>query len=555
MNNLWRLLQLYKPYRGWVLLGVLLTLITLLANIALMAISGWFITAMAIAGVAGISMNYFTPAAMIRAAAIMRTGGRYGERLVTHEATFRLLSGLRLWFYKKLEPLVPAALDDLRGSDLMSRISADIDMLDNFYIRVVVPVAVALISVVLTGWVISLYQGSLGLLLVCQLLLAGVFLPVVIARLGRQPGQEVVEQSSLLRTRVVDNLQGMAELTIYGAIDDSEKQLADNSRRWLLAQKKMGRVSGLAQAGLLLFSGLATWFVLFLAVPSVVESAIQPAELAMLVLFTLAAFEAVMPLPEAFRLLGQVQASANRLFAIIDRKPVVREPITAASRPENFELVFEQVTFRYRPDAEPVLLNLSMCLTPGMKLAVIGPTGAGKSSLIQLILRYREPEAGTITLGDRSLAEFCSTQLHDWFAVVPQQVYLFNTTIQQNLLMAKPEASQQELDHVCKVARILDFIEQQPEGYDTWVGETGIRLSGGQARRIAIARALLRNFQCLILDEPGEGLDNITERELLANVVAELGDRSLLLITHGQAGLTMVDEVMLLENGTIQHKA
>jgi ATP-binding cassette subfamily C protein CydC len=269
----------------------------------------------------------------------------------------------------------------------------------------------------------------------------------------------------------------------------------------------------------------------------------------MLALFTLAAFEAVMPLPEAFRLLGQVQAAAKRLFAIIDRPAVVSEPETAADKPAHFQLDFEQVTLRYRPHAPAALRDISLSLAPAKKLAIIGPTGAGKSSLIQLLLRYRVPESGSILLGKRPLQNYRSEQLHEWFAIVPQKVHLFNTTIRNNLLLACADASRQALDRACQIAQLDDFIKQQPQGYDTWVGETGIKLSGGQARRIAIARALLRDFECLILDEPGEGLDRRTEQDLIAGLIRGLGNKSLILITHSQTGLDRVDEIMVLENG------
>jgi len=468
---------------------------------------------------------------------------------VTHEATFRLLSSLRVLLYRHLEPLVPAALEDIRSGDLLSRIRADIDMLDNLYIRIIVPVSVAFIGGTLTTWVMSRYHPSLAIVLFTLLVLAGVILPVVMAYLGNRPGREVVAQSSMLRTQVVDAVQGMAELTVYGALDDSAEHVSRSSAAWIAAQKKMARVSGLAQSGLLLFSNLAVWSVILLAVPMVGTSVIEPAELAMLALFTLAAFEAVMPLPEAFRLLGQVQASAKRLFAIIDRKPLVRQPVHGADKPVPFSLEFKDVTFRYLAGTAPVLQAINLRLTPGKRLAIIGPTGSGKSSLIQLLLRYRPAESGSLLLGDRALENYNTEQLQQWFAVVPQKVHLFNTTIRNNLLLARPDATQNELDEVCRVAQLSEFIQQQPQGYDTWVGETGIKISGGQARRIAIARALLRDFECLILDEPGEGLDRRTERDLISALLEQLGDRSLLLITHSHTGLEQVDEVMVLENG------
>lgn len=544
MKNLWRLLKLYKPYSGWVLLGIFLSCITLLANISLMAISGWFIASMAIAGVAGVSMNYYSPAALIRAAAIFRTAGRYAERLVTHEATFRFLSGLRVWFYTRLEPLIPSALEDMRSGDLLSNIRTDIETLNNLYIRVIVPVSVAIIGVILTSWVMAGYSLLLAQLLLLMLLISGVFLPYIIARLGAKPGQDIVQQSAELNAQVVDAVQGLAELSVCGALDDSYAQVSATSRGTINAQVKMGYVSGLAQSGLLLMMHLTQWLVLILAIPMTQTADISGAELAMLVLFSLAAFESVMPLPEAFRLLGQVQAAADRLFRVIDRTVPVSEPVQAAVKPTEFDLQFRQVSFRYQQHLDWVLKDINLHLKSARKIAIVGPTGAGKSSLIPLMLHYREPESGEILMGARQLAEYTSKQLHDWIAVVPQQVYLFNATIRDNLLLANPQADDDALSRVCRLAQLNDFIQQQPEGLDTWVGETGVKVSGGQARRIAIARALLRDFDCLVLDEPGEGLDSKTEQSLISGLVSELSGQCILLITHSKTGINLMDEIV-----------
>lgn len=556
MRNLWRLIKLYRPYTGWVFLGIILSSITLLANISLMAVSGWFIASMAIAGVAGVSMNYYSPAAIIRGAAIFRTAGRYAERLVTHEATFRFLSGLRVWFYTRLEPLIPSALEDMHSGDLLSTIRSDIDTLSHLYIRVIVPVSVAIIGVLLSSWAMSRYNSTLGLLLLTLLIIAGVLLPYLIAKLGTKPGQQIVAQTALLNTRLVDAVQGMAELTMYGALDHSYAEVCETSRCTIDAQKKMGYVSGLAQSGLLLLMNLAQWLVLLLAIPLTLNAEINGAELAMLVLFSLAAFESVMPLPEAFRLLGQIQAAASRLFSVIDRTVPIQQPVYEVAKPLHFDLQFSHVCFHYRENSAEVLSNVNMHLASGKKLAIVGPTGCGKSSLIQLLLRFREPQSGNIILAGRPLADYTSEQLHEWIAVVPQQVHLFNTTIRNNLLLAKPDASEDELNRVCVLTQLEDFIQQQPAGLDTWVGETGIKVSGGQARRIAIARALLRDFELLILDEPGEGLDSKTESALLSGVIDQLKHKGLLLITHTQAGLELMDEVLELKGpDSILHQA
>jgi ATP-binding cassette, subfamily C, bacterial CydC len=229
---------------------------------------------------------------------------------------------------------------------------------------------------------------------------------------------------------------------------------------------------------------------------------------------------------------------------VIDRVAPVLEPACDAQAPDHFGIQFNHVFFRYHENATQVLSDVNLHLSSGKKLAIVGPTGSGKSSLIQLLLRYREPQSGKISFGGRSITDYRSEQLHEWIAVVPQQVHLFNTTIRNNLLLAKPDTTEDEINRVCSLAQLDDFIQQQPDGLDTWVGETGVKVSGGQARRIAIARALLRDFECLVLDEPGEGLDSKTESALISGLIKQLKGKSLLLITHTQSGLDLMDEVI-----------
>jgi len=551
MKDLWRLLLLMRPWMGWMLLGVFLSTLTLFANIALMAASGWFIAAMALAGLAGVSMNYFSPAAIIRAAAIVRTAGRYAERLVTHEVTFRLIASLRLWFFRHLEPLAPAGLEDMRSGDLLSRLRADIDALDNFYLRILVPLAVALAGAVLSSFIMAFYSQQLAWLLVLGLLLAGVALPALSASLGQRPGRAILRHSANMRSLVVDHVQGMAELSVYAALKDHASQIDDSSRHMIEAQKKMGGIAGIGQAGLLLLANLTMWGVLLLAIPLLESGAIEPAELALLVLFTLAAFESVMPLPEAFRLLGQLRMAAARLFAIVDRPLPVAEPAAGGGMPRHFDIEIRHVCLRY-PGARTLALDgLSLRLKQGARVAIVGASGAGKSSLVQLLLRQREFDSGSIHVGGRSITEFRGEQLRDWLALAPQQVHLFSASIRDNLLLANPEASQTQLDAACQAARIDDFIQSQPQGYDTWVGETGVNLSGGQRRRLAIARALLRDPRWLILDEPGEGLDYRTQRELIETLVDCAAQRGLIMITHSHVGLALMDEIVVLEKGEL----
>jgi ATP-binding cassette subfamily C protein CydC len=553
MTDLLRLLRLFRPYLAWLLPGILLSFITLLANVALMALSGWFISAMAVAGAAGASMNYFTPAALIRAAAIARTAGRYAERLVTHEATFRLLAELRVWFYRRLEPLAPAGLEAWRSGDLLSRIRADIDTLDNVYLRLLVPAAVALLAILVFTAVLWCYRPVLALVEGLLLLAAGVAVPWLVNRLGHTAGQRKVEVSAHLRAALVTDMQGMGELLVYGAAEDHAARLRTLSRELARRQQTLSVLNGFSQGALGLCANLAMWAMVVLAVPMVSSHLLAPQHLAMLALFALASFEAVIPLPLAMQTLGESLAAARRIFSLADSLPAVTEPAEPLVMPETFTYRFQDVSFRYRSDSPEVLHGISLQLAPGRKLAVVGATGCGKSTLASLLLRFREPTGGSLLLNERPLQYYSGELLREHIAALTQQTHLFNTTILDNLLLARPDADRNAVEEACKTVLIHDFITTQPDGYDTVTGETGVRLSGGQARRVAIARTLLKNAPLLILDEPTEGIDSETARRLMTNILArvEAGRQSLMLITHRLQGLERMDEILVMEKGRV----
>jgi len=551
MSEIIRLLALLKPYAGWMLLGILVSLLSVLANITLMAVSGWFIASMAIAGLAGVSMNYFSPAAIIRASAIARTGGKYAERLVTHEATFRLLSLLRIWFYQHFEALVPGIIEKYRSTDLFSRIQADIDSLNDFYVRLLVPLVVAVLTIIIVTFVISLYSVTAGYVMLSMLIIAGILFPIFIAFLGKRPGSELVMQKTALRTAVTDGVQGLPELIVSGAVSDQQKLIQNSSLSLTAVQKVLSMLTGLSNAGMMFFAGFTMWLITLIAVSMLNAGEIKPAELAMLALLALAAFEAVMPLPDAFRLLGQIQTAAKRLFELIDQKPPVEEPAIPAGSPDTFDWKFEAVDFRYDGFSELVLEDISLDILAGKKIAIVGPTGAGKSSLIQLLLKNRLPTQGQLTLSGKALTEYSATDINQWISVVPQQPYLFNTSLLDNLRLAKPDASDAEIRSVLKLTQLNDYVSSQHDGLNTWVGETGVKLSGGQAKRLAIARALLKAHKLLLMDEPSEGLDAKTFRQVFDNIVANLEHRSLVVITHQTAGFETFDEIVFVEKGRI----
>ncbi len=546
-----RLFGLIKPWWGWMLLGIFLSLLTILANIGLMALSGWFIASMAIAGVTGAAINYFTPAATIRAFAIIRTVSRYAERLVTHEATFRLIASLRSWFYQHLEPLAPAAIQNYRSGDLLSRIRADIDTLDNFYLRIIAPVIVAFISSIVIITFLWQYDYTLAFIELCFLLTTGVFLPLLINRWGYAASSRQSRISSELRSAVIDSTQGMSELLINGAAKRHAAYVEKLSNKLQKDQKSLATLNGGSQALSGLLVNLCILLMLIVAIPLVHSKTIEPANLPMLALFTMASFEAIMPLSLAFQTLPATLAAARRLFAIVDSKPAVTEPETPQALPKTSDLVFTNATLRYPSQTSAALTNINLNIPAGTHIAIIGPSGSGKSSLIQALVRFWPLTSGQISYGGVPINQLDSEALRSQFAIASQHSTLFNSTIKRNLLLANREANDSELETACKLAQIHDFIMQLPDAYDTWIGEAGHKLSGGQMRRINIARALLKPAPILILDEPGEGLDSITEQRMLQSIIKHNKQRTLILITHHLSGLDAMNQIIHLEKGKI----
>lgn len=544
-----RLLAPYRPHWPWIAFGVLAALATILANVALLAISGWFITAMAVAGTTGGAINYFTPAAIIRGLAILRSGGRYAERLVTHETTFRLLARLRVWLYQRIERLPPASLMPFHSGDLASRLRGDIDRLELFHLRVVNPVLAAAAAVVLLlvylaghGLILAMIEGSL-------LIFAGLMVPWAASRTTAALAKEKVRAATALTEATVDTLQGMAEMLCFPQAGiDRRREFLRRSAHLGRIQRRLSGHAGMTQAGSLLASNLALWGMVVAAIPLLRAGAMDGPTLVMLALFALAGFEAVAPLPAAFQAWGAIRESAGRIFALADSAPPA-PPQAIAPPPTRCDIEIRDLTFAHG-EGPAILDGLTLSLRQGERVALLGPVGSGKSTLIALLTGLCHPDSGTITLNGRALADHDPEIVRSCFAVAPQGPSLFTGTIAENLRLARPDAEEAALWRVLAMARMEDFVRGLPQRLDTFIGAAGLTLSGGQARRLAIARALLKDAPVLILDEPGEGLDYATEQALLTGIAANLSGRTLLLITHRAAGRRIVDRVQHLRKTT-----
>jgi ATP-binding cassette subfamily C protein CydC len=552
-----RLLSLTAPFAGWMALATLLGLATVGSSIGLMAASAYIISKAALhpsiadLQVAIVGVRFF---------GISRGLSRYLERYVSHQVTFKLLARLRVWFYQKIEPLAPAQLMTYRSGDLLNRIVSDIDVLEHFYVQVIAPPVVALLTALALGLLLGSYDGRLAATGLLFLALMGLGLPLLARRLSRGLGQSLVTSRSELRVTLVDTWQGLADLLACSREEAQLEQVRRLSHRLTAAQQRMAWLTGLHSALSGLLAALATLAMLVVAIPLVRSGQMDGVYLGLVVLATLASFEAVMPLSAAFQNLDSSLVAAKRLFELVDTKPVgavvLPDEKTALSLEggtleRGFNLVVDNLQFRYHPDESPALDGVSFTLPEGGRLAIMGSSGAGKSTLVHLLLRFWDYQAGRIELGGRDLRRYTPEEVRGLIGVVAQQTHLFNTTVRENLLMARPEATVEEMVQAARQAQIHDFIETLPQGYDTWLGEQGLRLSGGERQRLAIARALLKNAPLLILDEATANLDALVEREIRQSLYTLMAGRTTLIITHRPPDLKLADEVIVLNAGRI----
>ncbi|RLM15379.1 cysteine/glutathione ABC transporter ATP-binding protein/permease CydC [Gibbsiella quercinecans] len=550
MRVLLPFLALYRRHTFLISLGIILAIITLLASIGLLALSGWFLAASALAGLAGLfTFNYMLPAAGVRGAAIFRTAGRYAERVVSHDATFRVLAHLRVFTFQKILPLSPGGIARFRQAELLNRLVADVDTLDHLYLRVISPLisAAVVIAVVTAG--LSLLDTGLALTLGAILLLLLLLIPPIFYRAGKPIGAELTALRGQYRTDLAAWLQGQAELVVFGAAESFRAVLNATEQRWQQRQWQQTSLGGLAQALLILASGLTVTLLLWLAAAGIGGNTQPGALIALFVFAGLAAFEAMMPIAGAFQHLGQVVASATRVKQIIDRQPEVCFPAQGANAAATAALSLRQVDFTYPGQPQPVLRNITLDVAPGEHIALLGRTGCGKSTLLQLLTRAWDIDSGNISLNGQPLASYSESTLRAMTTVVNQRVHVFSSTLRENLQLAAPGATDAQFNAVLRQVGLDKLLEN--EGLNAWLGEGGRQLSGGEQRRLGIARALLHPAPLLLLDEPTEGLDAETERQILQLLRQHCRGKTLILITHRLYGLDHFDRICVMDGGKI----
>lgn len=550
MRELLPYMVLYRHHIGQIALGMMLSIVTLLANIGLLSLSGWFLASSVLAGASGIySFNYMLPAAGVRIAAITRTTGRWAERVINHDVTFRVLQHLRLYLFIKIFPLSPSVLGHFRQAELLNCIVADVDTLDHLYLRVVSPIIGALTVMMVVAVGLSLLDLRLALTLGAIMLTVLLLFPILFYRAGRSIGQAITELRADYRIHLNTCLNSNAELIIYGAADCYRRQLDNIERQWQQQQHQHSSLVASAQSLLILITGMTLILVLWLAASSI-DKVTQYSELIALFMFiTISAFEALGPVADAFQAMAQVITSAIRINNIITYPPAVTFTTNKTSIEKNVALNISQLHFKYPQQKELAIRNLSMNVAAGEHIAILGHTGSGKSSLLKLLTRTWDPNSGEINFNGIPLSLWGEKTLRAMTTVVPQHIHIFSATLRENLYLAAPQVSDHQLNKILLQVGLDKLLTG--DGLNAWIGEGGRQLSGGEQRLIGIARALLHNAPLWLLDEPTEGLDAINEQHILLLLQTFAQDRTFIIVTHRLMGLENLDCIYIMDNGSI----
>lgn len=552
MRTLLPFLRLFKHAKFVLFLGLLLMITGLAASIGLLTVSGWFLAATALAG-AGSLFNFFYPSATVRGLAIGRTVARYFEKIVTHDATFRILAKLRVQVFKKIIPLSPAVLNRYRNSDLLNRLVADVDTLDSLYLRLLAPFTSAVVVIGFLTLGLSLFNLTLGLSFGGILLALVCVIPTLFYHLGKKFGHQLTHARATYRTQFVEFIQSQAELLLFNAEQPLKQKLDATERQWQQLQQKEANLSGFSTALMLLANGLLLVFTLWFAADADFgNDQYSPAIIALFALASLAAFEILMPLGAAFLHIGQVMASAQRITDITDQAPLVQfhgektlEKSTALS------IKLQDLSFTYPERQDIALEKINLDIPQGKKIAILGKTGSGKSTLLQLLVRNYDPTQGEIFLADQPIESYTEPSLREQICFLTQRVHIFSDTLRNNLQLANQQVIQDEamIEVLNQVG--LGKLLNQEEGLELWLGDGGRPLSGGEQRRLGLARVLLNQAPILLLDEPTEGLDRETERQMLQHILQHSNGKTLIMVTHRLTAIEQFDRLCVIDEGKL----
>jgi len=543
-----RLLALADAPRGRVALSVVLGALTVLFGVGLMATAGYLISR---AAERPAVLSLTVAIVLVRFFGLARPLARYVERLASHDLAFRVLGRVRVRAYERLEPLAPAQLEGYRQGDLLSRMVADVDALQNLHLRGIGPPLVAILAGAVSVGVAAAVLPWAGLVLAVGLLVGGVAVPAIAASLGRRSASRQAGARGELSAELVELLRASPELAVYGQEEERLGRVREADRALVRIARRDALAGGVGDGIGLVVVGATVAGVLAVSVSAHAGGHLDRVLIAALALLALASFEAVQALPASARELAATVAAGERVLELMDREPLVRDPVEPAGAPSGFGVALEGVRARYGPGERPALDGVSLRLEPGRRVALVGESGAGKTTVANVLLRFLDPEDGRVTLGGRDLREYRQEDVRRAIAVAGQDSHLFSTSILENVRLARPAATDGDVEAALRRARLWEWVEGLPDGWSTLVGEEGRQLSGGQRQRLALARALLADAPVLVLDEPTAHLDPPTAEQLMDDILAAATDRSVLLITHRPEGLDHVDEIVELSAGRL----
>ena len=551
MHTLLPFIRLFKFAKFPLILGLVLMILGLGSSMGLLTVSGWFLAATAIAGL-GTLFNFFYPSASVRGLAIGRTVMRYFEKIVTHDATFRILSKLRVQVFEKIIPLSPAVLNRYRNSDLLNRLVSDVDTLDSLYLRLLAPFFTSVFVIIAMTIGLSFVNIPLALGLGLFLLILLMIIPTFFYRLGQEFGERLIQARATYRTQFLEFIQAQAELLLFNAEDKLKEKMSATEKTWQEDQAKEAKLSGFSTALVLFLNGLLISGMLWFA--SNADFGTDEYRTAYIALFTfaaLAAFEIIMPLGAAFLHIGQVIAAAERVTEIIEQKPLVE-----FNGNEEFEtkvrlISAKNLSFSYPGQETLVLKNLTLDLEQGQKIAILGKTGSGKSSLLQLLVRNYDANQGELLLAEKPISAYSENTLRNQICFLTQRVHVFSDTLRQNLQFASADKiSDEKMIEVLHQVGLSKLLEQE-DSLNLWLGDGGRPLSGGEQRRLGLARILLNNAPILLLDEPTEGLDRETERHILRLILQHAENKTLIMVTHRLSSIEQFNKICVIDNGRL----
>jgi len=548
MKLVWRLLGFMKPLRGWILISTMTGFSTVAAGVGLLGTSAYLIASAAFhpsiaeLSVAVVGVRFF---------GISRGVFRYLDRLVSHHVNFRLLSILRIWFYDCLKLLAPARLIHYQRGDLLSRAIGDIDALDQFYVRAVSPVISAIFATVGFSLLVGSWNVRLGWILAAGLSVTSFVLPALVYIFSQDPAKQLVDQWAILSQTMLDTLRGAAEMMVFQQQEEELTQINRVSLQTNRAQVGLAHSQGLSNGMNAVLTQGTVALMLLVGIPLVRTGELDGIMLAVIVLITMASFEISIPIAQAAQFWESSLQAARRLFEMADQQPAIIEPVIPVSVPEKPNILIRNLSFQYHGNLPLAADHLNINLSYSRKIALVGENGSGKTTILNLLMRFWDCQPGEILIDGILVQEFSPKELRQRIGYVSPGGAIFQTTLRQNLLLANPGALDADLLRVLDSVQLGEWVQTLPDGLDTWLGASGLTISGGQLQRIQLARGLLMDAPIYLLDEPTTHLDVETENRLISLFRSIFQNRSLVWVTHRLVGLDWLDEILVLDNGRV----